>query len=86
MQTIRLRSHVGSDGCLQLQLNDLPVDRDVEIILIYQPIETDSPQEFLTTQDDPLIGLFAGSPDLAEKSEEILQLEITPNSGWTWKS
>ncbi len=34
---------------------------------------------------DPLIGLFAGSPDLATKSEEILQQEITEKSGWAWK-
>jgi hypothetical protein len=34
---------------------------------------------------DPLIGLFAGSPDLATKSEEILQQEITEKSGWRWK-
>ena len=34
---------------------------------------------------DPLIGLFAGSPDLATKSEEILQQEITEKSGWIWK-
>lgn len=35
--------------------------------------------------DDPLIGLFAGSPDLATQSENILQQEITQKSGWTWK-
>jgi len=35
--------------------------------------------------DDPLIGLFTGSPDLASKSEEILLQEITNKSGWTWK-
>ena len=34
---------------------------------------------------DPLIGLFASSPDLATQSEEILQKEITEKSGWTWK-
>jgi Arc/MetJ-type ribon-helix-helix transcriptional regulator len=28
--------------------------------------------------DDPLIGLFAGSPDLATRSEEILQQTATP--------
>lgn len=37
------------------------------------------------TTDDPLIGLFAGSPDLATQSENILQQEIIQNSGWTWK-
>lgn len=35
--------------------------------------------------DEPLIGLFAGSPDLATQSENILQQEITQKSGWTWK-
>ncbi|AFY35073.1 hypothetical protein [Calothrix sp. PCC 7507] len=34
---------------------------------------------------DPLIGLFAATPDLAIKSEDILQYEITEKSGWTWK-
>ena len=29
MQTIRLRSHVGVDGSLQLQLKDLPADQDI---------------------------------------------------------
>jgi predicted DNA-binding protein len=35
--------------------------------------------------DDPLIGLFAGSPNLATQSEDILQQSITETSGWTWK-
>jgi len=34
---------------------------------------------------DPLVGMFAGSPDLATKSETILQEEIREKSGWTWK-
>lgn len=34
---------------------------------------------------DPLIGLFAATPDLAINSEDILQQEITKKSGWTWK-
>jgi hypothetical protein len=39
-----------------------------------------------TTDDsDPLVGLFASSPDLATQSENILQQEITQRSGWTWK-
>jgi hypothetical protein len=33
---------------------------------------------------DPLIGLFAGSPDLATRAEEILQQDLT-SQGWTWK-
>lgn len=38
-----------------------------------------------TTDSDPLVGLFASSPDLATQSESILQQEITQKSGWTSK-
>jgi plasmid stability protein len=37
------------------------------------------------TQVDPLIGLFSGMPNLAEKSEEILQQGIHHDSGWSWR-
>ena len=34
---------------------------------------------------DPLVGLFAGSPNLAMQAEEILEAEITSKSGWSGK-
>lgn len=47
--------------------------------------EVQKPEELeLSIESDPLIGLFSGSPDLATRSEEMLQQEIT-RSGWTWK-
>ncbi|MDJ0903421.1 MAG: hypothetical protein QNJ55_31940 [Xenococcus sp. MO_188.B8] len=85
MQTIRLRSHVDIDGSLQLQLNDLPPDQDIEIVLVYQAVATNTDQPPISEEKDTIIGLFAGSPNLAEQSEEILQQEIQQNSGWTWK-
>lgn len=36
------------------------------------------------TGKDPLIGLFAGSPDLATRSEDILHQDLTAQ-GWTWR-
>ncbi len=33
--------------------------------------------EHSDTEDDPLIGLFSGTEDLSEKSEDILQEEIS---------
>lgn len=39
-----------------------------------------------TPTEDSLIGLFAGSPDLADRAEEILAQEIQATSGFTWKS
>lgn len=35
--------------------------------------------------DDPIVGLYSGSPDLATNAEDILAAEIQPNSGWTNK-
>jgi len=55
-----------------------------EAIVHYLETQTLQEPASLTPKSDPLIGLFAGSPDLATQSETILQQEITP-SGWTWK-
>jgi hypothetical protein len=53
-----------------------------EAVTLYveaQPLETSN------IDSDPLVGLFAAPPDLAAKSEDILQQEIAEKSGWTWK-
>lgn len=39
----------------------------------------------LAVDDDPIVGSYAGSPDLASRSEDILRAEIQPQSGWTIK-
>lgn len=55
-----------------------------------ETIVTEAVKQYLATAtvkrttDDPLVGLFASSPDLATQSENILQQEIT-QIGWTWK-
>ncbi len=36
--------------------------------------------------DDPLVGLFSGSPDLASRSTEIFTQEISSTSGFSWKA
>lgn len=38
MQSITLRSHVGSDGILHLQVPVELTDRDLEVMVIYQPL------------------------------------------------
>ncbi len=37
------------------------------------------------SEEDPLIGLFAGARELSRRSEEILQEEVRERSGLTWK-
>ena len=49
MRSIKVRSHVGADGMLHLNIPLDLTDRDVEVMIIYQPLETESktktPQE-----------------------------------------
>jgi hypothetical protein len=86
MQTLKLRAHVNPDGSIQLQMPNQLANQDIELILIYQPVESpDSTPETLPPEEDPLIGLFSGSPELATQAETILEQNITPNSGFTWK-
>jgi hypothetical protein len=47
-------------------------------------IQKDFSQDRIETSD-PLVGLFAGSPNLAMQAEEILEAEITTKSGWSCK-
>lgn len=54
-----------------------------EAVRLY--LETQLLETVDNTVSDPLIGLFAGTPDLATNSEDILQQEMTEKSGWTWK-
>lgn len=42
-------------------------------------------QEPLSIDEDPIVGLYSGSPDLATNAEDILAAEIRPKSGWTNK-
>lgn len=39
----------------------------------------------LREANDPLIGLFSGPAELSSRVKEILQDDITPESGWTQK-
>ena len=41
--------------------------------------------EPLPVDEDPIVGLFSGSPDLSMRAKKILAKEIKPGSGFTWK-
>ena len=40
MRSVTLRSHVGSDGILHLQVPVELTDRDLEVMVIYQPLRS----------------------------------------------
>jgi hypothetical protein len=59
MHSIKLKSHIGSDGLLQIHLPEMR-DTDIEVVIVYQssqPTETESPlsQFYGCIQDDSFI-------------------------------
>ena len=68
---------------LASQRGESPESIVSEAVRLYLEIQLLEPAD--NDVSDPLIGLFAGAPDLATNSEDILQQEITEKSGWTWK-
>ncbi len=52
MQTIKLKSHVGEDGVLQLQLPVGVKNTDLEVIVVFQPLKADfKPSEAKTPEE-----------------------------------
>ena len=39
----------------------------------------------LNIEDDPIVGMFAGAPNLSTEAKDILTQEICSPSGLTWK-
>lgn len=75
MHSIKLRSHVGSDGILQLQVPVGHVDQELEVIVIYQtiPSKSSTPLEE-SSWTAGLLERTAGSiPDLERPSQDALE-------------
>nr|ADO19296.1 hypothetical protein Nfla_9002 [Nostoc flagelliforme str. Sunitezuoqi] len=47
MQSIKIRSHVGQDSILHLETPVELKNKEVEVMVIYQPIETLSPTSLI---------------------------------------
>lgn len=47
--------------------------------------QTPDADTYLSAEDDPIVGLYEGSPDLSSRAEEILLQDIDGRSGWTCK-
>jgi hypothetical protein len=43
MQSVKLRSHVGKDGILKLEIPLNLVDTDLEIMVVFQPVTSTAP-------------------------------------------
>jgi hypothetical protein len=84
MQSIKLRSRVGEDGILHLEIPVGITDKDLEVMVIFQPLEPlvqmKTPEElgwpagffeqtYGSCQDDPIV---IDSEGVFEQREEIL--------------
>ncbi|MCC5604827.1 hypothetical protein [Nostoc favosum] len=84
MQSIKLRSHVGSDGILHLEIPLGITDKEIEVTVTYQQLEPSAPpktpeelgwpagffeQTYGSCQDDPIVIDFEGD---FETREEIV--------------
>jgi hypothetical protein len=45
--------------------------------------ETVAEQMVTAVEDDPIVGLIEGTPDLATNAEDILREEVKSDSGWS---
>lgn len=45
METIKVKTHVGSDGVLKLEVPVGMSDRDLEVLVVVQPLETEAADE-----------------------------------------
>jgi hypothetical protein len=43
MQSVKLRSHVGKDGLLKLEIPLNLVDTDLEVMVVFQPVTSTAP-------------------------------------------
>lgn len=75
MHTIKVRSHVGSNGMLELQVPTGHADQDLEVIVIYQTVavETPKPPDGLGWSPDFFEQTFGSIPDLVRPAQGALQ-------------
>jgi hypothetical protein len=63
MQSIKINSFIGLDGILHLNVPVGLTNQNVEIMLIYQPVESDNNENKAATLDE-----LGWSPDFFEKT------------------
>lgn len=72
------------------KLNQIPPSRwnivNDFLSALLTELQLPSPKtDVIDEDDDPLIGLIGGSPELSNNAEDILREEIKPGSGWSWR-
>lgn len=76
MESIKIRQRVGQDGILHLELPVGLADREVEVMVIYQPVRASLTEEVSL---EALYGICADDPIMldGEGISEVLDDELT---------
>lgn len=71
MHSIKLQTHVGHDGLLQLKLPVGIIDQDLEVIVIYQPIKQTPKTAWSPGFFERTFGAWQGEPLVRESQGEL---------------
>jgi hypothetical protein len=71
METLQLRSQVGADGQIHIQLPEQLANQEIELVLVYQASES-ATQQLAAEHHDPLVALFADTHNLEDSTGELL--------------
>ncbi|OCQ99547.1 hypothetical protein BCD64_10870 [Nostoc sp. MBR 210] len=78
MESIKIRTHIGNDGILQIQLPPEIANQELDVVIVFQPV---SPESSQTTNKTPqelgyshrflenVIGSWEGEP--LERAEQL---------------
>ena len=70
MESLKIKTHVGTDGILKLELPVAMTDIDLEVFIVMQPLAAVVPPSNLTKPTDPeeVKAIIAANRDIARKN------------------
>lgn len=75
MHSIKLQTHVGNDGVLQLQLPVGMINQDLEVIIIYQPVNQNQKRAWSPGFFERTVGAWQGETLVRESQGELPERE-----------
>jgi hypothetical protein len=75
MESVKLKTHVGKDGLLQIQLPVEITDQDVEVLVIYQPVATTQKRIWSPGFFERTFGAWQGEPLVREPQGDLPERE-----------
>jgi hypothetical protein len=75
MESIQLKTHVGHDGLLQIKLPEQIANSEVEVVVIYQPVDKTKKRSWSPGFFERTFGAWVGEPLVREPQGEFPQRE-----------